>query len=82
MKQSWTTGLDKDMKREVELSFKGSRVLRDRLKVLIEEKVSTSDKTSLRKDGYDCPNWSFKQADNVGYQRMAEEIISLLFENK
>lgn len=80
MKASWTKGLDVDEGKEVVLSFKGSRVLRERLKVLIENKINTADKASLNKEGYDCPNWGFKQADTIGYKRCAEDIISLLFE--
>ena len=81
MKSSWTKGLEKDEGNEVVISFKGSRVLRDRLKVLIEGKVKSSETASISKEGYGCPNWGFKQADAIGYKRCAKEIILLLFED-
>lgn len=78
MKTSWTKGLDADEKKEVRLSYNGSGVLRLRLEGLLEDKIGTAEKESYDKNGYECPNWAYKQADLAGYKRALKEIISLL----
>lgn len=78
MKTQWTGGVNKDDKKEIELSFNGSGVLRKRLGVLIEAKIKAAEKDSYSKEGYDCPNWAYKQADLAGYKRSLKEIISLI----
>ena len=78
MKTSWTKGLDVDEKKEVTLSFNASAVLRLRLEALLEEKIVSADKDSYSKEGYDCPNWAYKQADLAGYKRAIKDTISLL----
>ncbi len=78
MKTSWTKGLDVDEKKEVTLSYNASGTLRLRLEVLLKEKASVAEKESFDKEGYNCPNWAYKQADLAGYKRAMKEIISLL----
>lgn len=80
MKQSWTKGLDTDYSKEIRGDFKSSLILRNRMKVLLEEKIKDADKTARAKDGYDCPNWAYKQADQIGYKRALYEIIALISE--
>ncbi len=80
MKQSWTKGLDSDYAKEVRGDFKSSLIIRNRMKVLLEEKIKDADKTSRDKNGYDCPNWAYKQADLMGYKRAIYEIMSLISE--
>lgn len=78
MKTSWTKGLATDEKKEVELSYNASGVLRLRLIKLLEEKVASAEKESYSKEGYACPNWAYKQADLAGYKRALKDAISLL----
>ena len=78
MKTSWTKGLDVDEKKEVSLSYNASGTLRLRLEGLLEEKLVANEKESYAKEGYECPNWAYKQADLSGYKRAMKEIISLL----
>ena len=78
MKTAWTKGLASDEVKEITLSYGGSAVLRIRLAQLLGEKIGTADKKSYSEDGYDCPNWAYKQADLAGYKRAMKEIISLL----
>lgn len=78
MKTEWKKGLDTDDKKEVELSFNGSGLLRKRLEVLLESKIKSADKDSYSKEGYDCPSWAYKQADLSGYKRAMNEVISLI----
>ena len=78
MKISWTKGLSGDVKKDVVQEYAASGNLRRRLEVLIQEKQSTAQKTIIAKDGYETPNWAYKQADNIGYMRAMEEIINLI----
>lgn len=78
MKQSWTKGLDSDAEKEIRMAFKSSLVLRRRLEKLIKDKEAEAIRVGRSKDGYDCPNWSYKQADTVGYTRALNDIINLL----
>jgi hypothetical protein len=77
MKTAWTAGLDDpQVKDDVIQSFKSCAVTRKRLQDICRSKMDKS--FSLSKEGYECPNWIYKQADTVGYQRAMHEIISLL----
>ena len=77
MKTVWTASVkDRQVKEDIKASFKASTVVRRRLKEMCQGKVESS--FSLSKDSYDCPNWTYKQADTVGYQRALKEIMSLL----
>ena len=78
MKQSWTTGLDKDLTTEIKQHFASSSILRKRLIEMLLDKEREASKGGRSKSGYDCPNWAYKQADLVGYNRALEEVISLI----
>lgn len=49
-------------------------VMVDVLKDMVEINQTNSEKSSK----YDCPNWSFNQADSVGYRRALREVINIL----
>lgn len=78
MKLNWTKGLSGEAKQDVLSEYASSSHLRARLEVLLREKQIASQKAIISKDAYDSPNWAYKQADNVGYLRAMEEIVSLL----
>lgn len=78
MKTVWTKGLDAERREEVKRDFLSSSLLRSRLKDLLEEKKMASMKAVTLKDSYDSPNWALLQADNIGFIRALEEVISLL----
>lgn len=78
MKTVWIKGLEDDASQEIKLSFNSSALLRSRMEVLLKEKISTADKKSYSEEGYDSPNWAYKQADLAGYKRAMHEIISLI----
>lgn len=80
MKSSIVVGLEDDAKKEMESCFKGSKMLRDRLSVLLKNKIESSNKDSRSESGYENPSWPFKQADYRGYERAMQEVISLLAE--
>lgn len=78
MKTVWTKGLDKDEINELRGDFTSSHVTRKRLVELLIDKISDAEKGSRTKEGYDCSNWAYKQADSIGYKRALHEIISLI----
>lgn len=78
MKTAITKGLTGQEKEEMKSSFLSSAALRQRVILLLHEKISTAQKESISKDAYNSPNWPYIQADACGYQRAMQEIISLL----
>lgn len=78
MKSSWTEGLDKDLALEIRQHFTSSIILRKRLIEMLRKKEKEYLKDGRSKAGYDCPNWAYKQADLVGYNRALNDIISLI----
>lgn len=78
MKTVWTSGLDAGKKVEVKQEFTSAHHLRMRLKELLNKKIDNSRKQVTLKELYDSPNWALLQADNVGFIRALEEVISLL----
>jgi hypothetical protein len=78
MKTSWTDGLESDVAKEVRLNFKESRIMRERLKVMLDKKINSNRSSVTKKDAYNSPNWALLQADNVGYERAMKEILSVL----
>ncbi|QHJ82529.1 MAG: hypothetical protein [Bacteriophage sp.] len=80
MKQSWTTGLNKELAVDVRANFKESLVLRRRLVKMLNDKINASSKEGRSKLLYDNPNWALLQADQRGYERAFAEIIDLIDE--
>jgi hypothetical protein len=76
MKVSWLTGLSDEEALEIKEAFKGSHILRKRLTEMCFNKIGTS--LTTKKDQYESPNWAYMQADNLGYRRALNEIISVL----
>lgn len=78
MKTSWTEGLEPDVIPEVRGDFLSSRITRHRLTDLINKKINANRSAATNKDGYDSPNWAYKQADSVGFERALKEVLSLI----
>ena len=78
MKQSWTKGLEPEATKEVKAAFAASALLRRRLVVLLHAKEKTAIRSGRTKEGYDCPNWAYKQADAIGYTRAINDLIELI----
>ena len=79
MKTAWYRGCKSDDDKEERLSlFKQSSQLRKVLTSVLESKSDEAEKSGLSKEGYDCPNWAYKQADTQGYKRAMTEILSLI----
>jgi hypothetical protein len=82
MKQSWTLGLEPDIAKEIKGDFKSSLLVRNRLAVLLNDKITSSRRALVNKEGYEVANWAYKQADGIGYERALQEVISLILEDK
>ena len=82
MKISWTKGLTKEKREEVEEAFSRGALLRSRLKELLEDKIEDERKKVRSEILYDNPNWAYRQADAVGYERALNDIISLIYEKE
>lgn len=81
MKTEWTKGVqDAQLVLDIKGNFKGSIVIRNRLSKMLNSKIDAAYRQSRSKEGYDSPNWAYKQADTQGYNRALSEIISLLIE--
>lgn len=80
MKQSWTSGLNKELSTDVRTNFRESLVIRRRLVKMLNDKINASSKEGRSKLLYDNPNWALLQADQRGYERAFAEIIDLIDE--
>ncbi len=78
MKQSWTSGLNKELATDVRANYKESLVVRRRLVKMLNDKINASSKEGRSKLLYDNPNWALLQADQRGYERAFAEIIELI----
>ncbi len=77
MKTTWYKGVtDDQIKEDIKSSFLGSTVMRKRLAEICEDKIKSSLTTAEVQ--YECPNWTYKQADNIGYRRAMKDIINLI----
>lgn len=76
MKKNWFNGLEEKQKEEMKQAFNSCSLVRSKLKEMCETKIQGSYTTS--KDQYDSPNWIYQKADDIGYRRALEEIISLI----
>jgi hypothetical protein len=78
MKIAWSKGKGKQEVDDIRSTFKASLVVRVRLAEMLEAKITGKDKSCMDAEGYDCPNWAYKQADAQGYKRALTEVISLI----
>lgn len=78
MKTAWTSGLKGRDKDSMEGAYERSSLVRKRLRYLIESKLKSESKEVRSKEGYDSPNWAYRQADSKGYERAMHEILSLI----
>lgn len=78
MKTAWTKGLEPDAAKEIKLHFNGGVQLRKRLSHILDDKINTKERESMKSSEYENPNWAYKQADAQGYKRAMKEILSLI----
>jgi hypothetical protein len=78
MKKSWTNGLEAESVGEMKMAYTSSLILRKRLVELLRVKEKENYKSNISKADYECPNWSVKKADSIGYARALLDIIDLI----
>ncbi len=82
MKTLWTQGLEKDAQKEMKDNFTSSHRVRKRMKELLLNLVEVERKKNRSEALYEVPNWQYKQADSLGYERALYEVMSLIEENE
>lgn len=74
----WTNHLKTDEeKKNFQNSFRGSKIVLDRLSQILSQEEGEITRTELSADTYDNPNWSHKQAFKNG-QRSVYRKLQLL----
>lgn len=75
----WTKHLkDQEAKAEFEKLLRNSTISLGRLREILEDKLQALDRSEVKTDNYDSPNWAFRQADLNGTRRILMNIIDLL----
>ena len=78
MKTSWTKGLTGQAREEMERGLTASFYVRERLALILKEKIHSRRVKRVSEELYASPSWALMQADAVGYERAMNEVISLL----
>jgi hypothetical protein len=78
---AWTKHCKTEEEKErLKNSVLGSKIVLDRLNIIINEMKEDADQTELNTKIYDIPNWDYRQADTNGFKRalkLVSKIISL-----
>ncbi len=77
LSSTWTKGVEEGLMDEVRSEYAASPLLRRRVREMMDEKSESALKEGVSKEGYETPNWAYKQADLCGYLRALEEIKNL-----
>ncbi|HEY6020232.1 MAG TPA: hypothetical protein VIY48_10110 [Candidatus Paceibacterota bacterium] len=79
IQNSWWAHLKSDAeKAERKEIVKASKLLREATKDVLEHKLKNLERVITSKSLYDNPNWTYLQADYVGYVRAIQEVIDLM----
>lgn len=78
MKIAWTQGMKEGEKAQFINDFNGSKPVRDRLVEILRQRIDENRARQISMDGFDCPNWGFKQAAYNSKEKTLLEIIDLL----
>ncbi|ADX87700.1 hypothetical protein TU12-16_00085 [Vibrio phage ICP2_2006_A] len=78
MKTVWTQGMKGEQKEQFANDFAGSKVVRDRLVEILRQRIAENREQQIKMDGFDCPNWGFKQAAYNSKEKTLLEVIDLL----
>lgn len=75
----WTKHLrDKEAKEDFERLLRNSTISLGRLREILEEKLEALDRSEVKTEVYDSPNWAYKQADVNGCRRILMNLIQML----
>lgn len=78
MQVRWTKGLDDQRRTDIQLQFKASTNIFNRLSRLIQEDIDSSTKSQESRGLYVSPSWAMEQADHIGEIRAYKRILRLI----
>lgn len=78
MQQALFKGLNEQEKEELRAEFMSSALFRRQLTLAVQSLADASGRASISEKAYESPNWAYKQADAVGYERAVSDVISLI----
>lgn len=78
---SWTTGLSKNEKKELEYAINNSSVVFNRLRHILDQRLEASIADQHSQLKYETPNWPLLQADYIGYQRAIKDLLTFFKED-
>lgn len=80
MLSAWTQHLRNDpkAKQEFEEYVKGSKPLLNRLNEILDELEKSLDRSEIKPEVFDNPNWAYLQAYKNGYRGSLEKIKTLI----
>ena len=76
----WTTGLSREESEALLSELERCSLVRKRFIYLLDRELNSTVATQISKNSYDSPNWSFKQADAIGFHRAIVEMTNLFKE--
>ena len=75
----WTKHLkDPEAKADFEKLLRNSTISLGRLREIVEEKLNALDRSEVKTEVYDSPNWAYKQADTNGARRVLMNLLAML----
>ena len=78
MKLSLTKGLEEDQLPELGSQFVSSRLFREQLKKVLQDKINAAQISMRDLEAYSNSSWPMYQADKIGQIRAYEDVIDLL----
>ena len=75
----WTKHLKTDEEKEqFRKTILGSKEVLKVLKVLLEEKENSLERSEVKLEAYESPSWAYKQAHQNGYRSCLKAMINLI----
>lgn len=75
----WTKHLkDPKARQEFEKLLRNSTISLGRMREILEERLASLDRSEVKTEVYDSPNWAYKQADTNGMRRCLMNVIAML----
>ena len=78
MKSRLLSGLEGDLKNQVEREYSSSTHLREQLKNILTSDVENIQRLMREDEGYSNAAWPFKQAEKLGETKALLKLVSLL----
>lgn len=72
----WLAHLPEDQRADFAKYITSCTPLLGALQAILEKKLEASNRSA--ETDYDSPGWPYRQADKVGYERLAQELLRLI----